>query len=139
QPGDAGLAAENLDLAHRVLAGGGVESEQYRVRRRLVLLPEDADDLLQLGHQLGAVLEAPGGVDDQHLNAGGLRLPERVEGEAGGVGPDVAGDDLRAGALAPDLQLIDRRGAKGVAGGEEDAPSLGAELRGELADGGGLA
>ena len=43
---------------------------------------------------------------------------QRVEGEAGGVGARLAGDDVRAGPLAPDLQLLDRGGAERVAGGE---------------------
>ena len=47
-----------------------------------------------------------------------LRLLEGVEGEARGVGAELRGDDRRAGALAPDLQLLDRGGAERVAGGE---------------------
>ena len=45
--------------------------------------------------------------------------------------------DLRP--LAPDLQLLDRRGAKSVAGGEHYALSFSAKASGELADRGGLA
>ena len=57
----------------------------------------------------------------------------RIEGEAGGVGAGRAGDHVGAGALAPDLQLLDRRGAEGVAGGEHrpilpSARSLAASL-----------
>src|SRR5205823_12838929 len=42
-------------------------------------------------------------------------------------------------ALAPDLQLLDRRGAEGVAGGEHDLVPAVAVLLGELGDGRGLA
>ena len=49
-----------------------------------------------------------------------------VEGEARGVRALRAGDDRRAGALAPDLELLDRRGAEGVAGGEHHRSALGA-------------
>ena len=51
-------------------------------------------------------------------------LRQRVEGEARRVGALLARDDARAGALAPDLQLLDRGGAERVAGGEHDRPCL---------------
>ena len=73
QTGHAGDLAEDLDLAKRVLPDGGVEHEQHRVRRVGVDLADDADDLLQLVHQLVAVLQAAGGVDEQHIGALGLR------------------------------------------------------------------
>ena len=53
--------------------------------------------------------------------------------------PSLPDDDRRADALAPDLQLLDRRGAEGVAGGEQHAIILLLEPVAELADGGGLA
>ena len=43
------------------------------------------------------------------------------------------------GALAPDLELIDGGGAKGVAGRQHHLAAFGAEFRRELADGRGLA
>ncbi len=64
---------------------------------------------------------------------------QRIEGEARGVGADIAGDDGRAGALAPDLELIDGGGAEGVAGRQHDAVAFTGELRRQLADGGRLA
>ncbi len=45
-----------------------------------------------------------------------LRRHQRLEGEARGVGAGLARDHWDAGALAPDLQLLDRGGAEGVAG-----------------------
>ena len=72
QAGDAGDLAEHLDLRQRVLADGGVEHEQHRVRRAGVELLHHAHHLFQLAHQLGAVLQPAGGVDDQHVGALGL-------------------------------------------------------------------
>ena len=113
--------AEHLDLRKRVLAGGCVEHEQDIVRRFGVEAAEHAADLGQLLHQMGLVLEAPGGVDDERIDAGRGRLLDAVEHDPGGVAAFLAADDRRADAVAPDLQLLDRRGAEGVAGGEQDA------------------
>ena len=49
------------------------------------------------------------------------------------------GDDLGVGALGPDPELVDRRGAERVGRREDDAPAVRALARGELADGRGLA
>ena len=62
-----------------------------------------------------------------------------LEGEAGGIGAGFARDEDGAGALAPDFELIDGGGAERVAGRQHDLAALGAEFRGELADGRGLA
>ena len=45
----------------------------------------------------------------------------------------------RAGARAPDFELLDGRGAKRVGGAEQDGALLVLEAAGELADGGGFA
>ncbi len=63
------------------------------------------------------------------------RLRQRVIDEAGGVGACGAGDDGRAGALAPDAELIDGGGAERVAGGEHHLLAVAVKLCGELADG----
>ncbi len=97
---------------------GGVEHQQRRVRRAFVLLLEDADDLLELGHQLLLVLQPPGGIDEQDVGAFVLRAFQRLEGDAGGIGALFACDHLGAGALAPQLELLDGSGAEGVGGGQ---------------------
>ena len=56
-----------------------------------------------------------------------------------GSAPGPLADDVGAGALAPDFQLLDGGGAEGVGGAEQDAVALGLEAGGEFADGGGLA
>src|SRR5437773_2489417 len=59
---------------------------------------------------------------------------ERVIGETGGVRPGRPGHHRTAGALAPDLQLLDRGGAERIAGREHYASAGVAVLLGELAD-----
>ena len=68
-----------------------------------------------------------------------LAAVERVEGEARRIGARLARHHAGAGALAPDLELIDGGGAEGVAGHQHHRLALGAESGGELADGRGLA
>ena len=72
QSGDARDLAENLDLAERVLPDGRVEHQQHRVRRGRLDLAHDAHHFFQFAHQLGAVLQAAGGIDQDDIDA--LRL-----------------------------------------------------------------
>ena len=69
QAGDARGLAENLDLAERVLADRGVEHQQHRMRRGRLDLAHHAHDFFQLAHQLGAVLQAAGGIDQHDVDA----------------------------------------------------------------------
>ena len=101
QPGDARDLAEYLDLRQRVLPDGGIEHQQHRVRRRGVDLLHHAHDLFELVHQHRLVLQAAGGVDQQHVDLLAARLGERVEGEAGGIGARLARDHRRADARRP--------------------------------------
>ena len=67
RPVTPAVAAENLDLAQRVLADRRVENEQHGMRRLRIELLHHADDLFELRHQLGAVLQPAGGVHDQQI------------------------------------------------------------------------
>ena len=71
-----------------------------------------------------------------------LRAPrglQAVEDDRGGLRAGLLGDDGHLVALGPDLQLLARRRAKGVAGGEHDAVAFGEQPVRQFADGGGLA
>jgi hypothetical protein len=118
QPGDAGVAAEHLDLVERILAGGGIEHQHHVVRRGGVEPPQHAADLGELVHQPGLVLQAPGSIDDQHVGADRGALLDAFPHQPGGVGAFLAGDDRHADPLGPHLQLADRGGAERVAGDE---------------------
>ena len=122
-----------------VLAGGRIQDQYGVVRRFGIEFLDNAGNLLQLLHKIVFVVEPPGGVDQQHVGVLRFRLLQRAEGEAGGIGAMLAGDELRTGAIGPDLKLLDRGGAEGVAGGHDHALAVCAELLGQLADGGGLA
>ena len=63
--GDADRFGEHLGLRHAVLAGGGVEHEQHFVHRQVLF--GDAADLAELVHEVRLVLQAAGGVDDEHV------------------------------------------------------------------------
>ena len=139
QAGDAGGLAEDLDLVERVLPDGGVEHQEHRMRRGRLDLAHDAHDLFQFAHQLGAVLQTAGGVDQHHVDVLRLGGGDGVEGEAGRVGALLARHHRSAGALGPDLELLDGGGAERVAGHQHYAFALATELGGELADGGGFA
>ena len=139
---------EGLHLRQRVLAGVAVDHQQHLVRRAGLGLADHAPDLLQLFHQVRLRRQAAGGVDDDDVAAARLAGDDGVEGHAGRVAAFLA-DDLdpcrrravagRAGALGPDEQLLARRGAKGVGGGEQHLLIRVDEVARELADAGRLA
>ena len=71
------ICAKNLGLRVRVLPDRRVEHEEDRLRRGRVEFFNDANDLLQFGHQIGLVLQPPGRVDQQHIGAVAPCLFER--------------------------------------------------------------
>src|SRR5262245_1978611 len=139
EAGDACDFLEDLDLRKRILTRGGVEHEDDAVRRGLVDLLQDANDLGELGHEVRLVLQAPRRVDEEHVEAFRPRPLERLEGDAGGIGAHRLRHDLGADPLAPDLELIDRGGAERVGGREHDLQVLAIEPVRELGCGRGLA
>ena len=139
EAGDPRDLAEDIDLRQRILPRRRVEDEHDIVRRGGVEAAEDALDLGELVHQLALVLKAPGGVDDQHVDAGRGRLLDRVEHDPRRVAALGPGHDRDAKPFGPDLELPDRGGAEGVARDEHHAIILFLEQVRELGDGGGLA
>src|SRR3982751_1052329 len=131
--------AEHFDLRKAVLAGCRVQDQEDIVRGLGIESTEYAADLRQLLHQMRFVLEAAGGVDDEHVLAGRGCLADAVEHNPGSVAAFLARNQRRADAVTPDLQLLDRGRPEGVAGSEQDAVILLLQPMAELADGGGLA
>ena len=105
------------------------------MRRLGVQAAEHAADLGQLVHQLALVLKAPGGVDDQHVDAGRGRLLHRLIDDARRVAAFLARYDRHADPLGPGGELADRGGAEGVARRQHDAVILLHEQMGQLGDG----
>src|SRR5918996_4699 len=91
-------------LREAVLPYRRVEDEQDFVRRPFDLARRDAPDLLQLRHQVDARVQPPGGVDEH---------------DSGGIGARARADDVHAGAVRPNLELLDGGGAKRVCGADE--------------------
>ena len=89
-----------------------------------ICLVDDAVDLLQLAHQVRLRVQPAGGVHDEHVEAARLGLLAGVVGHAGRVAALLVLDDLAADPLAPDGQLLDGRGAEGVAGGDHHLLAL---------------
>ncbi len=75
----------------------------------------------------------------QHVDVAGLGGGERVVERGGGVAALAGLDEVHAGALGPDFELLDGGGAEGVGGAEQDGLAFAAVHGGELAAGGGLA
>ena len=64
-----------------------------------VELPDHANDLFELVHQLGLVLQPAGGVDQQHVDAFAPWPLQRVEGETRGIGARaraITGEPVRS-------------------------------------------
>ena len=96
--------------------------------------------LAQLVHQVLLGVQPPGGVADHHVVPARARGLDRVEHHGAGVGARLAAHDLAAGPLGPQGQLLGRRGAEGVARGQQHrAAELLLQVPGDLADRGGLA
>ena len=134
---DAGQAdglVERLGLGQAVLAGRGIEDEERVDVGAGQALVDDAAHLRELLHQVRLGVEAAGGVGDDDVRVAGDRGVERVEHDGGRVGVRGVGHDLAVRALGPDPELVDRRGAERVGGGEDDPPALRPLPGGELAD-----
>ncbi len=100
---------------------------------------EDVADFGEFAHEVLLGVEAACGVDDEDVGVAGEGSFAGVEGDGAGVGVLLVFDDLDAGALGPDGELLDGGGSEGIAGGEDDFFVLGGEVGGEFGDGGGFA
>jgi len=67
-------------------------------------------------------VEAAGGVDDDDVSAAGLGGLDRVESDGSRVGAPLCADEICAGPLRPDLELLVRRSAERVGGGQGKGP-----------------
>ena len=120
------------------MAGGGVDDE-HDAHGHGRALAGDGDDLLELAHEVGAGVQAPGGVDEHEVATEGLCALEDVVAHGCRVCAALALDHLDAAALSPDIELLDRRCAEGVRTADERPAPLGEALVGQLSHGGRLA
>src|ERR1700729_3437945 len=122
EPGHVDRLREGLGLAQPVLSGGGVNGEQRLVGGLGDLLGDDPAYLGQLGHEVVLGVQAPRGVDQDHVGTLAARLGDRIEGHRGRVGAEPALDEVHSGALRPQLELLHGRRSERVAGGQHDRP-----------------
>ena len=118
---EADAVEEGLRGVDRVLADHRVDDEEDLVGLHGVA---DVGGLL---HHLGVDAEAAGGVDDDHVVQGAAGLLDAAAGDRDRVADAVAGlggEDLDAGPLAVDLELVDRVGPLQVGGDEQRAVAL---------------
>ena len=97
EAGDAGDLGEDFGLRHGILPGRRIEHQQHRMGRLLVLLLEDPDDLVKLGHEVRLVLQPPGRVDEENV---GCR-PPRPRSKASKARPAASAPVGREMTLAP--------------------------------------
>jgi len=112
---------ERLGGVHRILADHRVHDEQDLSGIHRV------PDVGRLLHQVGVDAQPAGGVDDHHVVELAHRVQDRAARHLDGVAHTVArlgGEDMDAGPLADDLQLVDRVGALEVRGHEQRAVPL---------------
>ena len=121
---------ELLRLVQSVLAGRCVDHE-HDPHGDARALARHAHDLLKLSHELRARVEPARRVDQHQLGVVLLRAVQHVVAHARGIDPALARDDLDAGALPPDLELLDRGRAERVAAAEDDARAKG-YMKGKL-------
>src|SRR5262249_25559796 len=137
-PGERDRIAEDLRLAERILSGVRIQHQPGFVRSPRQFTARDPRDLFQLLHQVDLGLQTPRGVDyyrPRIARDGGL---DRIEGNRGRVGAWRLLNHVDAGAIAPDLELFDRGGAKGVRGRDDHVAALGLEPGRQLGDRGGF-
>jgi hypothetical protein len=121
-------------LRERVLTDRAVEHEQRLVRCAGQALRDHASNLLQLVHQAAAGVQSAGRVDDDDVDVARDGRIDRVERDGRRITPRSPADEVGAGALRPDAELIDRASAKRVGGADDDALALPSQQVRELAD-----
>src|SRR5262245_48086768 len=108
------------------------------MRRGRLSLAEHALNLPDLLHQLKLGGKAAGGIGEHDVDAPRPGGPDGIEHDSAGIASRLR-DDGHVVTLAPDLELLPRRGAKRVAGREQQGEAFLLEMSSELADRSGLA
>ena len=90
-------------------------------------------------HQVHARVQAAGGVDEDDVALARLARGDGVEDDGRGIGARLRADEVDAGPLRPDLELLDGRGAERVGGADQRRPASILDQARQLADRGRLA
>ena len=99
----------------------------------------DAVDLCQFLHQILLIMQTSCGVADQHITASCLCRINGVIDHRCRVRAFGVLDDIHAGTLCPDLQLVNGSRTERICRSDQHLFALAFQLMAQLADGGGLA
>ena len=105
---------ELTGLGERVLPDRGVQHEEHFVRGTRTFLSDDARDLAELVHEIRFRVQPAGRIDQHHVHLPCFRGGNPIKGYGGWIGSIAVTDHVDADSVGPDLQLIDRRRAKGI-------------------------
>ena len=94
------------------------------MRRSRVELFHHANDFLQLVHQASLILQAPGSVHDEHVDGLRTRRLQGAKDDPRRISALSTRNDRTSRAFAPDFQLFDGGGPKGIAGREASGKVL---------------
>ena len=97
-----------------------------------------AAHFFQFRHQIGLGLQAAGGIDDDVIDIARARRMQGIEQHRARIGAGFLPDDFGRGTFSPDLELLDRRGAKRIGGAQEHAAAFSLIAADQLTDAGGL-
>src|SRR5918996_4480489 len=131
-PGDADGLVEEPSLLEAVLARGCVDDQERLVGSAVEPRGDDPADLCQLLHEVHLRVQAAGSVDDHDVAPTRLRRLDRVVGDRRRVRATLGPDEVRPGALRPDLELLLRGRPERVCGRKDDRASVLAQMMSQL-------
>ena len=139
QPANISSLLKGFDLTKRVLTHSAVKNNDRIMRCGIIQFADHPHDFAQLIHQFGAVLQPPGGINNQNINLFFSRLFHSCIGKCRSIAAGFTGNHLGTGAITPDLQLLNSRRTERIGGGQHDFFSLLVPLLRQFAGGCGFA
>ena len=112
--GHAGDVGELARLLHAVLADRRVEHEQHFVRRPFGRARRDAPDLVELVHQVDAVVQPARRVDQHRIAALRLARLDGVEHDRRRIGAFLRADDVDVRARCAQISSCSTAAARNV-------------------------
>ena len=136
--GDLCDSRELLGLFEGILPRTAIKHEHYLVGSIGQHLLHHVLHLLQLIHQTHLIMQAPCGIDDDHIGLIGLCRTQGIESHGGRVGPHLLFDDGHSHALTPNAELLHGGSTEGIGSTKKDLLACLFELISQFADSGSL-